>query len=344
MTTPRGAERSARVLLILLGAGVLIALVPFLSGLVGAAVLAVVVMPVRERLARHLPRRPAAIVTTILTLLLVLIPAAALAASLLTQAPDVARAVARSSALQRLASLQIGGLDVGSFADSAVNSLFAWLSRQAMALVGSLTLAMLNIVIAAFGLYYLLITDGAAWTGVRGLVPFSSATVDRLVDRFRSTTESMILGIILTAAAQGMVVGAAFALTGLPNATFWGFVTACASILPVLGSALVWLPGTLVLAADHRYGAAVTLGLIGALIASQIDNVVRPVVYRRVSQIHPMVTLLGAFAGMRMLGVAGLLLGPLSISYLLDLVRAYTIEFSGRGVQAQPTAGATFGD
>jgi len=344
MTTPRGAERSARILLVLLGAGVLIALLPFISGLVGAAVLAVAVAPLCDRLARHLPRRLAAMVTTILTLLLVLIPAAALITSLLTQAPEVARAVARSTALQWLATLQIGTLEVGALADSAVNSVFAWLSRQAMTLVGSLTLATLNIVIAAFGLYYLLITTGSAWSGVRRFVPLSSTTLDRLIDRFRSTTESMILGIILTAIAQGAVVGAAFAVTGLPNAAFWGFVTACVSILPVLGSALVWLPGTLVLAADHRYAAAVALGSIGALIASQIDNVIRPIVYRRVSQIHPMVTLVGAFAGMRMFGFAGLLLGPLSISYLLDLAKAYTIDFTGgETVDSPPPAAAASG-
>jgi predicted PurR-regulated permease PerM len=137
----------------------------------------------------------------------------------------------------------------------------------------------------------------------------------------------MILGVVLTALAQGTVVGAAFAITGLPDALFWGFVTACASILPILGSSLVWFPGTLVLLGDHRYGAAAALGVIGVAVASQIDNVIRPLVYRKVSRIHPMVTLVGAFAGMRIFGLAGLLLGPLGISYLIELVHAYSIEF-----------------
>lgn len=326
-TERRGSERYARVLVAVLGAAVLYALLPFLSGFVGAAVLAIAVTPAYERLSRHTSRRTAAVIATISTVLLVLVPGAALVMSLLAQTPSVARAVTNSPLLQRLATLQIAGIDVGTYADSAVTALVAWFSRQALALVGGLTLATLNVVVSILGLYYLLMANGSAWRTLRGLLPFSPATLDVLATRFRTTTESMILGILLTAVAQGAVVGGAFALVGLPNAPFWGFVTGCMSVLPILGSAIVWVPGTLVLVADHRYGAAVTLGLIGLVIASQIDNVIRPIVYRRVSQIHPLVTLVGAFAGLRVFGFAGLLLGPLGISYLLELLKAYRVEY-----------------
>jgi predicted PurR-regulated permease PerM len=247
--------------------------------------------------------------------------------SLLTQAPEVTRAVAQSSLLHSLATLQIAGIQVGAYADSTVAAVVTWLSRQAMTLVGGLTLATLNVVVALFCLYYLLIAEDSAWDPVRRLLPFSPATIDLLADRFRTTTESMMIGIVLTALAQGTVVGVAFALVGLPGAAFWGFVTACTSVLPLLGSAFVWLPGTLVLAADHRYGAAMALGAVGVIVASQIDNVIRLLVYRRVSRIHPLVTLVGAFAGLRVFGLVGLLLGPLGISLLLELLKVYSIEF-----------------
>lgn len=329
-TALRSSEWYARVLIALLGAAVVYALLPFLSGFVGAAVLAIAVGPAHERLSRRVSRRAAAVIATITTVLLVLVPGAALVISLLAQAPGVARTVTESSLLHRLAALQIAGIDVGAYADSAISALVAWSSRQAVALVGQLTLATLNILVSVLGLYYLLIANGAAWRSVRALLPFSPATLDLLANRFRTTTESMFLGILLTAVAQGTVVGAAFALVGLPNAPFWGFVTGCMSVLPILGSAIVWLPGTLVLALDHRFGAAATLGTIGLVVASQIDNVIRPIVYRRVSQIHPLVTLVGAFAGLRVFGFAGLLLGPLGISYLLELLTAYRVEYGER--------------
>ena len=132
-----------------------------------------------------------------------------------------------------------------------------------------------------------------------------------------------------------------FWLVELPSPMFWGTVTAFASILPVLGSALVWLPGVLVLLLEDRYGAAVGLALVGGVVASNIDNVIRPLVYKRVSDIHPMITLIGAFAGVKYFGLLGVLLGPLAIAYLFELLRFYREEYGateGAAVGAGVTA------
>lgn len=327
-------QLQARVLIVALGALVVYAVLPFLSGLLGAAVLAIAMSPLDERLAAHLGRRVAAAFSTIAAVILVLIPGILLVVLLLGEAPGALRAVTQSRALQELAAFHVAGIDIGAYADTTVNSVVSWVSGRAVIVIGSVTMGTVNLVIAIFGLYYLLISDGAAWRQVRRLLPFSPATVDLLADRFRTTTESMIIGIVLTALAQGTVVGVAFALVGLPSAAFWGFITACVSILPILGSALVWLPGTAVLVADHRYGAGVALFVTGLIVASQIDNVILLFVYRRVSRIHPMVTLVGAFAGIRLFGLVGLLLGPLAISYLMELLSAYSSEPS-RGADSR---------
>jgi len=93
-----------------------------------------------------------------------------------------------------------------------------------------------------------------------------------------------------------------------------------------VGSALVWFPGVLLLLIQGRLGAALALAVIGAGIASNIDNVARLAVNRRISGLHPMLTLVGAFAGVRLVGVAGVLLGPLTLSYFFELVRLYEEE------------------
>ena len=103
------------------------------------------------------------------------------------------------------------------------------------------------------------------------------------------------------------------------------------SILPVLGSSLGWGPGVLVLAANGRYGAALALLLVGVIVASNIDNVLLPVVYRHVSGLHPMATLVGAFSGIELLGLPGLLLGPLAIAYALELIHLYEEEYGDPG-------------
>jgi predicted PurR-regulated permease PerM len=113
----------------------------------------------------------------------------------------------------------------------------------------------------------------------------------------------------------------------LSDPWFWGVVTAIVSVLPVFGSALVWLPGSVALAVQGRYEAALTLGAIGAVVASNIDNVMRPMVNRRVSNLHPMVTLVGAFAGVGVLGLPGILLGPLAITYFFELASLYRREY-----------------
>lgn len=137
-----------------------------------------------------------------------------------------------------------------------------------------------------------------------------------------------MLGTALTALLQGSLIGLGFGLVGLPHALFWGTVTALVSVLPVLGSAIVWFPGVVVLIVDGRPGAALALTAIGAILASNIDNVIRPMVNRRVSGLHPLTTLLGAFAGVALFGIAGLLLGPLAISYFFELLRMYHEEYA----------------
>jgi predicted PurR-regulated permease PerM len=99
--------------------------------------------------------------------------------------------------------------------------------------------------------------------------------------KFTSVTEALLLGTAFTAALQGAVVGISFAVVGFQPALLWGFLTACASVLPLFGSAILWLPGGIFLLLQDRPGAALFVGLVGAIIASNLDTVVRLLVYRR---------------------------------------------------------------
>jgi predicted PurR-regulated permease PerM len=165
---------------------------------------------------------------------------------------------------------------------------------------------------------------------LRALIPFSSAGADHLAKRFASVTEAALLGIVATSVSQGLTIGLGFWLVGLPNPVLWGAVTGVVAVLPILGSSLVWVPAVAVLLLSQRPGAALTLGLIGVVVASNVDNVVRPAVYRRVSGLHPMASLLGAFAGVEMFGLLGLVLGPLAIAYCLELIELYEAEYGAR--------------
>jgi hypothetical protein len=117
----------------------------------------------------------------------------------------------------------------------------------------------------------------------------------------------------------------------------WGVLTAFGAVVPIIGSGLVWIPATLLLLATQRYADAILLGVIGAIVVANVDNVARPLIYRRVSRIHPMITLVGAFAGIRYFGVLGVLFGPLGLAYFFEVLTLYRREY---GRVAAATGGA----
>lgn len=309
-----------------LGVAILISLLPFMVGLLGAGVLYVVCAPAHRSLARHLGQRGGAGLVLVAAFLLILLPSVLVVTVAMNQAPSILRGVPASPVFERIARMHVGTVEIGAQVMAAGGALLSWASQQAFQVFGSLARTVLNLVIAFFGLYYLLTARPGSWTKVRAYLPFSSENADHLLARFHSVTEATLIGIALTALLQGSLIGIGFHLVGFPNALFWGMLTGLASVLPVVGSALVWLPGVLVLAFSGRYGAAVVLAIVGAVVASNIDNLVRLVVFKRVSDIHPMITLVGAFAGVRYMGLIGVLLGPLAIVYFFELLRVSRSE------------------
>ena len=317
----------AALLILALGVAIVVALSPFLSGLLGTAVLYVMFVPLYRRFARKMKPGAAATITLIIALVAIGLPLVWLLGMVIGQAPDALRGVQSSALFARIGSLRIGTVQVGTELAKASGTIVSWLSGQLFAFVGGATAAALNLVIAFFGLYYMLRSGTMVWGTVRPYIPFSPHTADALRDRFVSVTEATLLGTVLVAVMQGTLIGLGFWVVGLQSPLFWGTVTAFASILPVLGSALVWLPAMVVLLLEDRYGAAIALALIGGGLASNLDNLVRPLVYKRVSDLHPMITLIGAFAGVKYFGLLGVLLGPLAIAYLFELLQFYREDY-----------------
>jgi predicted PurR-regulated permease PerM len=328
----------ASLLIVALAAAIVLGLAPFFSGLLGAAVLYVLFVRPYHWLARRLVAGLAAAITLITALLVIALPLAWIVGLVIDQAPDALRGIQGSTVFGRIAQLRIGDFQVGAEIAKASGTLVSWASAQVFTFVGSATSAALNFVIAFFGFYYMLRSADHMWVVARRYIPFSAATADQLRDRFFGVTEAMLLGSTLVAVVQGSLVGIGFAVVGLSDPLFWGTITAFASILPVLGSALVWLPAIFVLLGEGRYGAAMGMFVIGGVIASNVDNLIRPFVYRRVSNIHPMITLVGAFGGVRYFGLVGLLLGPLAIAYLFELLHFYREEYGAAAAPAPAAA------
>lgn len=330
LTSPKDR---AGLLILALGVAILLALTPFLSGLLGAAVLYVIFNGMYRRMTRVMPIGIASAITLIAAIILIALPLAWLVGVLIDRVPPALQSLQSGVLLERLSQVRIGRINLGAEIAQASGAIVTWVSAQALGVVGGAASASLNLVIAFFGLYYMLHSGDALWSGFHGYVPFSSGTADALRLHFHSVTQATLLGTFATAMAQGALIGLAFLLVGLSDPLVWGSIAAFVSILPVLGTGLVWMPAVLVLFFQQRYGAMVVMLIVGWLLASNIDNVIRPMVYKRVSNIHPMVTLVGAFAGIKYFGLPGLLLGPLAIAYFFELMRFYQLEY---GAKAAP--------
>jgi predicted PurR-regulated permease PerM len=335
---PPGQYRAA-ALLVALGLGLLWLVVPYIPGLLGGAVLYSLTRGWHGRLVGPRASGPRiALVVSIATLLLILIPGGALLGLLLDDVPRTLRAVDPGPLLARLDALRVGPLAIGEQLADAGKAAVNWVSRQAVGVLGGVASGTLNLVLALLTQYYLLVASDDMWPRVQRLLPFTPAHSDHLRQRFHDVTDGTMRGIVLVASVQGALVGLAFVVVGLPNALVWGTVTAVASVLPLLGSALVWVPGALALLLMGSTGKAIGLALFGALVVGNLDNVLRPIVLQGRAQLHPLTTLVGAFAGVGAFGLIGILLGPLAITWFFEMIAIYDAEFGLARAGATPPA------
>lgn len=317
----------AAILILLLGIGLAIALTPFATGLIGIPVLYVILQPVHDRLARHVRPVPAAIIVVLLALFLVVVPGVSFVSLVVGQAQQVVAEGVSSPLLTSLQHLRIGDTDLGPQLASLGQDVATWVGSKAFSLVGTAARLAINLLIAVFGLYYAFLQPGETWKAIQPYIPFSAANAERLRDRFRNVTISTVIGTGATAVLQGVMVGVAFWVAGLTNATFWGVVATVLAVLPVVGSGLVWAPGAVALLLAGRHGAALLMAIWGLGIIGNVGYVIQPMIYRKYAHIHPLVTLLGALAGVPWFGILGLLIGPLALSYFFELLKMYREEY-----------------
>lgn len=317
----------AAALILLLGALLIIALLPFTTGLIAIPVLFVIFEPIYRVLVP--PLRPSLAAGLVVALALLILVAAGLLVTgvVVNEAPGIARGVLHGPLLARLSAVHFGSYDLGPQLAKMSESVVSWVGSSALLLIGTATRLSLNLTISLFGLYYLLIWSEETWAAVEPYIPFSPANTSILRQRFTDVTVSTVIGTGLTALLQGTLVGVGFLMVGLANPLFWGLVTAIFSVLPVVGSGLVWVPGVVLLALEARYGAAIGLAAWSIFLVANVDNVIRPIVFSRWAKIHPLVTLIGAFAGIRYFGLLGILVGPLALSYFFELIRMYREEY-----------------
>jgi predicted PurR-regulated permease PerM len=296
-------HQQAAYAIVLLGAGLIIALFPFASGLLAITVLFVVFKPVYVRARRRLTPRPAALLVTGLGVLFVMLPLAIVGFVVAHQAGELVTGLNQSTLLAQIEALRIGTFPIGVMIARMGRRLAEFAGGSGFAVVGAATRFSLNLVIAFFGLFFILQGSERVWLGLAPYIPFSTTNTERLRKRFEDVTISTVIGTGLTAAVQATLVGLAFWATGLANAV--------------------------VLAMAGRTPQAIALALWGVVVVANVDTLIRPMVFRRWANVHPLITIIGAFGGVRYFGLLGLLVGLFALSYFFELLRMYRQEYVG---------------
>ena len=219
-----------------------------------------------------------------------------------------------------------GSFELGPELAGIGRSLINWLGTSALGFIGTATHFTLNLLLSFFGLYYLLLSNGKGWDSLRSYVPFSARNAEALRERFRAVTYATVIGTGVTALLSGGMIGIGFWVAGLSNPVFWGVIAMIFAILPVVGTGIIWIPGAISLFIDNHVVGAVILAVIG-IVAGQVGTPIQSWVVGRHAHIHPMITLVGAIAGISYFGLLGILIGPLTLSYFFEMLRMYREEY-----------------
>jgi predicted PurR-regulated permease PerM len=146
---------------------------------------------------------------------------------------------------------------------------------------------------------------------IKRFVPLPRDDRDRLFDKFLSVTRATLKGTIVIGAIQGMLGGVAFWVLGISGAIFWGVVMMVLSVLPVVGGALVWVPTAIVLALTGDFLKALLLTAFCGLVVGSVDNVLRPRLVGRDTEMHDLMILFSTLGGITAFGAVGFILGPI---------------------------------
>jgi predicted PurR-regulated permease PerM len=197
--------------------------------------------------------------------------------------------------------------------------------------LSSATLGTVNFVFMLFIFLYTMfffLSDGERLLNkILYYLPLEDQDERRMLDRFTSVTRATLKGTAVIGVLQGALAGAAFAVVGIPSAAFWGTVMTVLSIIPGIGSALVWGPAAIILAASGGWIKAIGLALFCGLVVGSLDNFLRPRLVGRDTEMHDLMILFATLGGLMMFGVLGFIIGPVVAALFVTVWDIYAVAF-----------------
>jgi predicted PurR-regulated permease PerM len=312
---------------------------PFLTAFFLASILAIVMNPVKKWLNLRIhPPRVATFLITFGTVFLLGIVLAFAGLALIQESKTAYDALSRRSLeeggwptlVTHSADRVVGALarrvPVNEEAIRAelldrMKSVTGFLLKNVGAAAGGLTSTLITGVLVTIFLYFLL-RHGEDWVErLAVLIPLEPRTTDSLFRTVHDSVVANVNGVLAVAAGQGLLLSLGFWFVGVRSPLLWGAIGGLASIIPVVGCPLVWIPVVIAFVLMGAYWKAVILGLWCALVVGSLDNVLRAFVVGARAKQHPILIALAVIGGTYAFGVLGILLGPLVVSLVVALLK-----------------------
>ncbi len=194
-------------------------------------------------------------------------------------------------------------------------------------ILGDATNFLMDFFLMLFVLFFLLRDHDKIISAIRHILPLSRSQEDRLLEEIEQVSKSAVMGSFLTAIAQGIAGGIGMWLAGFPG-LFWGTMMGFASFIPVVGTALIWIPATIYLLLTGDTTWAVFLAVWSIAVVGSIDNILRPLLMQGSAGMNTLMIFFSLLGGIHLFGLIGLIYGPLIFAITIVLFNIYEEEFN----------------
>ena len=324
--------RKYSLITIILGLGLLLFLkmTPFMGGILGACTIYIMVRDQMLYLTqkKKIRKSVTAIILLIEAILCFLVPLS-LAVWLL------------------ISKLQTVNVDTATFVDTITN-LADWIRRKTeydllskenissiasilpgigQFLMGGISSFAVNLFVLVFVLYFMLIGGTKMEQYIYELLPFSDSNKKHVMNEINMIVRANAIGIPLLAIIQGAIATLGYYLFDAPSALLFGFLTCFATVIPIVGTTLVWFPLAAYMAISGDWPHAIDLLLYCGLIVTNIDNLIRFILQKKMADTHPLITIFGVVIGLSLFGFMGVIFGPLLISIFILCVNIFKEQY-----------------
>ena len=342
--------------LLLLGYLVFEIFAPFLVPLAWSAVLAIFAYPLYERLEKRMKPRWAALWATLGVTVVLIVP------TLVVLVYTGREALQAVGALQHSLGVKGQGPDQGLVAhleewirvklpaswqsedlyDSlrqAAERFASFLGARFAGLLKNLLSFFVDLFLLIFALFFMFRDGREILRGARHLLPFDAGIQDEMLSESKELIFASVAVGLLVAAIQGTLGGIAFGITRIPTPVFWGVVIAFFSLVPVVGSALIWVPAAAWLGVSGHWGRALAVVIICGGVAGVADNVVRPLLLRNRTRLNELLLFISVLGGLQVFGLLGLVVGPTIVAAAMAIFQVYTEHRDELAAQAPAKSG-----